>query len=148
MKLDRRSLFDTTTFTQGPKAKGKGVTALPLTDWIRGTERLVEPHEHFLSWGVEQDKPILKVTSANGRQEFRVNMMSEIRDLEVSCTNLGPLQHFYVLSTTARPRISKHRRSSYILECIVCHGIALLDPFNQVRIFFMVLPPAPDKGKT
>lgn len=109
---------------------------LPLTDWVRGTERLVEPREYFLSWGVEQNKPILKVTSPNGHREFRVNMKSEIRNLEVHFTNLGLLQDIYVLSIITRPQNSEHRHSSYNFMCAVYDIIPLLNPFSQVRIFF------------
>ena len=66
------------------------IPGLPLSDWVRGTERLQEPCEHFLSWAVEQGKPILKVTSVKGHLEFIVNMKSEARELQVIPRNPGP----------------------------------------------------------
>jgi hypothetical protein len=83
--------------TNGPKGKGKAVPGLPLTDWVRGTERFQEPREHYLSWVMEQDKPILKVTSVKGRREFRIDMKSEARELQVGLCKLGS------------PKFSTHR---------------------------------------
>ena len=54
----------------------------------------MEPHEHFLSWGLEEGEPILKVTSADGHREFRINMKNEIHHLEVNSHNLDASRSF------------------------------------------------------
>jgi len=124
--------------TNGQKGKWKDV-CLPLTDWVRGMERLEEPREHFLSWGLEQGKPILKVTSASEHHEFRINMNSEIHYLQVSSPNLRHLQVFYPRSMVARPRVLEHHRLSLNLVCIVYDRTPLLNSFSQVRIFLTAL---------
>lgn len=57
---------------------------------MRDTERLQEPGEHFLSWEMEQGKPVLRVTSIKGRRELKINMKSEVRELEVSLRSPEP----------------------------------------------------------
>ncbi|KAF9777986.1 hypothetical protein BJ322DRAFT_1114528 [Thelephora terrestris] len=84
-------LIETTKFMHGNRGKGKDLPLLSLADWIRGTSRLEKPQEHFLSWGVEQSNPFLKVSSASGHSGFKLNMKSGIEKLEASSLEVSPL---------------------------------------------------------
>jgi len=143
------SITRPTMFTDGQKDKGKvpDPHCLPLTDWVRGTEHLQEPREHFLSWELEHNKPILKVISAKGSQEFTINMMSDVKEIEVSPHNLGP-----ILSCTVDDdrQASSPREPSLIIKFVVRNlrqnpAPKFLQPGAQ--FFLAALPSAPNKRK-
>ena len=100
-----------TKFTHGTKGKGKGGHALALTDWVRGTEHLMDLRGYSLGFEVEGGRPFLYVKSADGPQELRIGG-DEIQDLEVGIRVLGTLQSAYTPPTVTRPRMLERRRSS------------------------------------
>ena len=134
-------------FTHGSKGKGKVVPGLPLADWVRGAEHLQEPREHLLSWGMEQTKPILKVTSVKGHREFRIHMKSETRELQVIPHSLEP--SMFLITIDGR-QASSLGESPLIIMFVMSDSRQNPDSeFLRSGVYFppTALPSVPDKSK-
>jgi len=138
-------LSQSTKFTYGTKGKGKGVHALALTDWVRGTEHLAGLHGHFLGFEFTGGQPSFYVKS-DGPQEWRISG-NEIQRLEASPRTLGALQSTYTPPTVTRLRVLKRRRSSLNLACVVYDITPLPNPSNQVCAFLTTLSPVANTTK-